>query len=104
VETPSPDYAQRTEWNVRDADATLILSSGPMRGGTALTARLAREREKPVLALDLDEHPEPRLLGAFVAAHAVRVLNVAGPRESQSPGIYERAARFLEAALSSTRG
>ena len=103
VETPSPDYAQRTEWNVRDSDATLVLATGPMRGGTAFTARRARELEKPLLPLDLDEDPEAHILADFVAAHGVRVLNVAGPRESQSPGIHERAARFLEAALSSIR-
>jgi len=104
LETRSSGYSQRTEWNVLDSDATLVLAAGPLRGGTAFTARRARQLPKPLLALDLDQDPDPRILPVFLAAHAVRTLNVAGPRESQSPGIYERAARFLEAALSSIRG
>ncbi len=102
-ETPSTDYAQRTEWNVRDADGTLILTWGAPRGGTALTIGLADALDRPRLVLDLSADPDPSSLGAWVSAHAIRVLNVAGPRESQSPGIYARAVRFLEAALTSTR-
>jgi len=41
-ETPSRRYAQRTAWNVRDSDATLVLIEGDLAGGTALTVRLAR--------------------------------------------------------------
>ncbi len=40
-ETPLPTYEQRTEWNVRDADGTLVLTRGPASGGTALTLALA---------------------------------------------------------------
>jgi hypothetical protein len=104
VETPSPDYAQRTEWNVRDADGTLVLTSGALRGGTALTARRARALGKPLLVLDLALEPDPRSVAAWATAHGVRVLNVAGPRESQRPGFYARAFRFLEAALTSIPG
>ena len=48
-ETPSTAYTQRTEWNVRDADATLILHRGPLQGGSALTARIARRLRHPLL-------------------------------------------------------
>src|SRR5512135_124388 len=54
-ETPSEDYAQRTEWNVRDSDATLVLTHGRPAGGTALTIAVARRLGKPLLVLDLDE-------------------------------------------------
>ena len=41
-ETPGEDYAERTEWNVRDASATLVLTRGQPSPGTALTIELAR--------------------------------------------------------------
>src|SRR6266508_6387099 len=46
-ETPWDGYPQRTEWNVRDSDGTLILTCGESDRGTALTVRLAQERNKP---------------------------------------------------------
>src|SRR5215831_97553 len=54
-ETPTADYAQRTEWNVRDADGTIVLSWGTPEGGTALTLEIARRLEKPHLHFDLKE-------------------------------------------------
>src|SRR5919108_3104860 len=51
-ETPSRGYAQRTEWNVRDSDATLVLCRGAPRGGTALTLRVAKRCGRPVLVVD----------------------------------------------------
>src|SRR5438105_8892816 len=53
TETPSVDDAQRTEWNVRDTDGTLILTRGPVTGGTALTLEVARRLSKPCLIIDL---------------------------------------------------
>ena len=104
AETPDSRYPQRTEWNVRDSDATLVLHAGKPRGGTALTMRLAGRHATPVLRLDLDRSPDPAALAEWVASRGIRVLNVAGPRESECPGIGERAARFLEAALGAPAG
>jgi hypothetical protein len=105
-ETPSDDYAERTEWNVRDSDATLVLTRGQPSPGTALTIDLARRLGRPVLVLDLGDAPEPAAVRRFVDETAVGVLNVAGPRESQRPGIGAEARVFLERAfrlLTSTR-
>lgn len=99
VETPEARYPQRTEWNVRDSDGTLVLRAGTPRGGTALTLRLVVRRRKPVLQVDLDAAPDPATLLAWIGSRGIRVLNVAGPRESECPGVGGRAARFLEAAL-----
>src|SRR5437660_8666127 len=51
AETPSPSYRQRTRWNVRDSDGTLILVRGRPTGGTALTLASARRLGKPVLVV-----------------------------------------------------
>jgi hypothetical protein len=99
VETPTTRYPQRTEWNVRDSDGTLVLHAGPPRGGTALTLRILARQRKPVQVVDLDKGASPPAVAEWIAGQAIRVLNVAGPRESESPGIGARARRFLEEAL-----
>ena len=99
VETPSADYAQRTEWNVRDSDGTLVLVRGRATGGTALTIALARQQGKPLLVLDLTRGPSPDEVSQWIEAGGITVLNVAGPRESQRPGIGMEARAFLERLL-----
>jgi hypothetical protein len=106
VETPSAEYAQRTEWNVRDSDGTLVIARGRATGGTALTITLARRHGRPLLVVDLSRNPSPEEVSRWIEARGVRVLNVAGPRESQRPGIGGEAQAFLERLfrLTSTRG
>jgi len=95
-ETPLARAIQRTLWNVRDSEATLILSPGRPRGGTLLTLRAAAGR-RPCLLLAPQARGAHRRALAFLRRHRVRRLNVAGPRESEAPGIYEAAWRFLAA-------
>lgn len=99
AETPTARYPQRTAWNVRDSDGTLVVHAGRPRGGTALTLRLLARERKPTLQVDLDAAPDPGALTRWMAARAIRVLNVAGPRESECPGVGRRAKQFLESAL-----
>ncbi|MCX8156706.1 MAG: putative molybdenum carrier protein [Verrucomicrobiae bacterium] len=97
-ETPSPAYAQRTEWNVRDSDGTVIFTChAELSGGTLFTWECARKLGRPVLVLVAGQTPSPaRALRAFLRRHRIRVLNVAGPRASFAPGI----GAFVEAVLS----
>jgi len=99
-ETPSDDYAQRTAWNVRDSDGTLILTRGQPTEGTAFTIELAERRGKPHLVLDLSEQPDRAAVQAWITTHRIRVLNIAGPREEKNPGIYAQASQFLRRLLS----
>ena len=98
-ETPSEDYAQRTEWNVRDSDGTLVLAYGRPGGGTAFTVEIARRMRKNLLVLDLSHICEPGSVVEWTEKHGIETLNVAGPRESQKPGIYSQALRFMLKAL-----
>ncbi len=98
-ETDSRDYAVRTDRNVLYSDGTLIVTRSTPTGGTALTARLARERRKPLLVVDLDSTPQPSDVQAWLAAEEITVLNVAGPRESGTPGIAAAATAFLRSVL-----
>jgi len=99
-ETPSAEYSQRTEWNVRDSDGTLVLTHGAPAEGTAYTIEVTRKLGKPCLVLDLTEAPSESAVKAWAGEYKVRVLNVAGPRESKCPGIYKQASQFLRAILS----
>lgn len=99
AETDSPDYGQRTERNVLDSDATLILCRGQPTGGTELTRRLARRHRKPHHLVDLQQPIDWPAIRRWLAKRGTGTLNVAGPRESQSPGIYAQAADFLRKLL-----
>jgi len=94
-ETLSSRFFQRTEWNVRDSDGTFILTFDTPTGGTALTIRLAKHHHKPYLILNVDQRSEATVLSSWLIQHKIRTLNIAGPRESTSPGIYESAYAFL---------
>lgn len=98
-ETPSADYAERTEWNVRDSDGTLILAAEPLSGGTALTREFAGQWNKPCLVVDSRNADETATVVQWLRGHEIRVLNLAGPRESMPPGVYETALAFLRKLL-----
>jgi len=94
-ECDTPEYRVRTERNVVDSDGTLILHGGRLAGGTELTRRLALQFGKPHMVVDLQQ-PLPREdLRQWIAEHQIETLNVAGPRESQCPGIAARARQYL---------
>lgn len=94
-ETEAADYPTRTEKNVVDSDGTLILCRGEPTGGTDFTRRVAERRRKPLWIVDLDVLGDPDAIRRWIREQGIAVLNVAGPRESQSPGIGEAAYQFL---------
>lgn len=100
-ETPSRRPGQRTAWNARDADGTLVvLPPGCRSPGTALAERTARALGRPCLRVDPLDAGAPAAVRAFVAAlPAGARLNVAGPRESECPGVGGLARAVLERAL-----
>jgi hypothetical protein len=99
-ETPSEAYEQRTEWNVRDSDGTLLLTDGgEVSGGTALARSVAHRLEKPVLHARTTDAVPVVMIRAWCEDNDIRVLNVAGPRESERPGIYEDARAVLDQLL-----
>ena len=99
VETPTSDYSERTLWNVRDSDATLIIARGELTGGTLQTAEFARDLRKPLFIADLSRQAPAEGFCAFLESNRVGILNVAGPRESTCPGIYCEARAFLRSIL-----
>jgi hypothetical protein len=102
TETPSAGYLQRTEWNVRDSDATIIFTlADKLTGGSLKTAGFAAKLRKPYV--HISPRVAPKHLAQFLAEHSVRTLNVAGNRESVAPGIYDRILEVLSEALILTK-
>jgi hypothetical protein len=100
-ETETTDYCERTEKNVLESDATLIFCRGSLSGGTLLTYRLADQHNRPCKVVDLNEPLDSYDILNWLKDNGVATLNVAGPRESQNPGIEAQTQRCLEALLSS---
>lgn len=94
-ETSSSQYPVRTERNVQCSDATLILNIGSLSDGTALTVELAEKNNRPCKILNLDQPADNEEVLAWLQEHVVSVLNVAGPRASKRPDLYEIAKNYL---------
>ncbi len=103
-ETQSSRYSDRTRQNVIDSSGTLILCRGPLQGGTELTYRLAQRFAKPCLVIDLAENASVEVVRQWLMDHDIRVLNVAGPRESSSRGIARDTFEFLMQVLGERPG
>jgi hypothetical protein len=95
-ETTSANYSVRTEKNVRESDGTLVLTKGQPKAGTALTIKFARKHKKPYLVRDPFVTKDFGTVGIWLKINRIRVLNVAGPREREIPGMGDRAFEFLK--------
>lgn len=100
-EHPVAQYPGRTEWNIRDSDATAIFNMGLLNDerGCLLTVRLCKEQNKPfvVLPLAMDEDVLSRDLSALLTDD-IKILNVAGARGSRNPDV-RKVKRVLEKAF-----
>lgn len=100
LELPDGGYPRRTRRNVEDSDGTLIINLGEVAGGTLATRIFAEQTDKPCLVVQLDTTTVKEAASAVLAwlhQHAIKTLNVAGPRESKQPGIHQRTVELLEA-------
>ena len=102
TETATSAYNERTALNVRDSDGTLILSQGPLQGGTAYTVEVAKRLSSPCLLVDLEGRFDGKDIAEWIEKEKIRVLNVAGPREEKCPGIHALAAATLRDLLTSS--
>lgn len=80
-------YRQRTKANVRDSDATLIVTiSDELSGGSLTTAKFAIDLHKPHLHLSKNTN-WPARLQDWIKLQSITKLNVAGPRASKEPAV-----------------
>lgn len=102
-ETNSTAYIVRTEWNVRDSDATLLFSlADSLSGGSAETLAFCQQMNRPFLHLsqarDLPASAAEKL-SRFLSEHRPATLNIAGPRASEEPEIGGYVEQVLELAF-----
>lgn len=93
IESSSESYTPRTYWNATNADATVIFGN-VASAGSRLTAKTCRTARKPVWV-----NPTADELIALIRQHKVSVLNVAGNRESVTPGIQTRVETLMTEVL-----
>lgn len=97
---PDGGYRQRTRRNVEDSDSTLIVNLGELDGGTLATKIFAKKAGKPHYVAQVDDEATDEMAASVLAwlrAHHIKTLNVAGPRESKRPGIYQQTTALLQA-------
>lgn len=102
VEMTTDSYPARTAQNVKDGDATLIVSHGALSGGSALTRDLAARYGRPCMHIDLEQYDRDSAVQAvaeWLQEHQVRTLNVAGPRASSDPRIHQSTYRLVSDLL-----
>jgi hypothetical protein len=100
-EMETESYSERTRANAADSDATLIFSHGPLAGGSLLTQQFAGELEKPCIHIDLNENVQ--CLEEKLPSIGKITLNVAGPRASGDPQIYDAVYQAMLRLLRSAQ-
>ena len=102
TELESESYRARTEKNAADADATIVFTIDTPTEGTAYTVDCVKKHGKPYLLVDLkrtDDGEAIDMVRRWLSEASPEILNIAGPRESKVPGIYERVRRILIKAM-----
>ena len=107
VEAATSDYTERTRMNVEQSDATILF--GKSSAGTNQTIRLCSQLKKPYIwqqqTIGLSGQPKLstiHYLRTFIKRNVVKtgVLNIAGNRESVTPGIALWVREILRETLS----
>jgi hypothetical protein len=106
-QTPLPNPAQRTDWNVRDSDAALIIvdSKGLSASiGSQRAHQSVRQHRKPELVIEVCDATAPDRAADWLRVQRKRfgaemILSIGGPRESEAPGIYAKARQLLASVL-----
>ena len=103
TETPKDTYLQRTKWNVRDSDGTVVFTlADEPRGGSLKTIGFALKQGKPCIHISRVRagYSNPAFaLQKFVKEFGIKNLNVAGSSETNEPGIYQWVMEVLEDAF-----
>jgi hypothetical protein len=98
-EMPTGEYSKRTEQNILDSDGTLIVSHAHLTGGSGLMEYLAEKHGKPCVHIDLSKvatRDAALIVNIWIQRYKIKTLNVAGPRASKDPKIYQATFELLE--------
>jgi len=97
-QSASSSYNPRTEENISKSDATIIFSTVKSRG-SQLTEKICKSKGKPYISVD-PYSPNPEEIGMFIGniyeeKGRKLIVNIAGNRESKSPGIEEEVKNLM---------
>jgi len=95
-ETASSDPSERTVLNVNDSEGTLIICCTEADEGSRHTISMAKEVKKPVYIIRETDVINPKEFNIWLDVNKINVLNVAGPRESNDPGVYAFALTAMD--------
>lgn len=98
-EIPEASYPRRTLKNILESDGTLIISRGPLTGGSDYTRKMAISRDRPCFHIDLNQMSSfqaAEKIGNWIFENKIEILNIAGPRNSKDPAIYKVVLDILE--------
>jgi len=98
IELKTKSYVIRTKKNVEESDGTLIFIFANLMGpGTKLTKITTIARNKPLLIIDLSKEIDKNLelVVEWIQDNNIKIVNVAGSRESKIPGIYLKTYQFI---------
>ncbi len=101
LNAPLIKHSQRTEYNVRDSDATLVLSPAGQEHdkGTNWTLTCTRKYDKPYIVIDPYLPNAEQLVMNWFKRNSIKVLNIAGPSEKNAPGVSKQTYRLLRSVL-----
>jgi len=94
-ETYSTDTKVRSEMNVLNSHGTLIIVFQEMDQGTQFTFDIALQNNKPVFVWEIGQNKNPLNFKFWMTQNKIEILNIAGPRESFAPGIFEETLNIL---------
>ena len=106
---PDVPRSQRTEWNIRDSDGTLVITAGgnrsgypPIDPGTQWAMACAERYGRPVLVCDVSDQDAADKIREWLTGVSVETLSVGGPSEGTSPSIGERTYALLTQVFQTT--
>jgi hypothetical protein len=95
-DAPDVPRSQRTEWNVRDSDGTLVIGRVEDDLGTRWAINCATRYRRPLLVCALNDSAAHEKIREWLDANDISILSVGGPSESTAPGIGDRVYALLK--------
>ncbi len=104
VESISDNYLVRTVQNLLCSDATVIFYYKRLSGGTKQTFNFCNLHSKPTALIDSSKKSiagSVQLIKNLIENHPIQSLNIAGPRLSNCPTIYDYTYQVIVEYLKS---
>lgn len=98
-EHPDEGYPARTHANARDSDGTVRFASNFGTAGERCTLKGIQKHDKPHFDVKRSDPPDPKEMADWIRANNIKVLNVAGNRESTSYGMSKFVQNYLGQVL-----